>query len=646
MITRAITIYNRFHHVITYGVIGLMGAALDLIVFALLVHSTSINPAIASFISVSCGIINNFLLNAFFNFKKRDNLLYRFVTFYGVGLIGAILSSLMIWLLIYYLRMSPISAKLLTIFPVVLAQYLINKNVSFRDGILKINYSYALRLLYYGLPFLLICLFLLHSFRDSALGYDDSYNLQVSANLAHTGLYATNGSLYDGNLKLFDPNISTGPTLLVPIALCIKLFGNTILASRIVPLLILLLFLVVAYRFIRKALQEIYPNNNLLVFSSFLLFCGMFITLGSTENLLFSAIGEVLALLLILLACLLVQTDDSRKWYLAALALGFASLTKILSLIVLPIFIIFLLAKDRHRPILYRIRSTVIFNTAFTLPLILFELYRLASFKFNIALYKQSVHEYILFFKTAGSGIEPRSPTILNILVNKLHEIWLQTVFPLNHIALVVFILVTFFVIAQLLRALSSIRLPRKLMGPYINRAYLMPLCIAITWLGWWLLATDRTLVRHGFIGLVFLVLSLILAIQRPTKSRRIVALDGLVYVASVLLLLSCIINLPLQFGTAQQQSKDMYKLSLFYKNHRLHHFGWWQNPEVQYLLNTTSYSADQPTRPDDETFVLLNALEKQLVPGQYMADSKRCINKQFISERYILCELPPTTKR
>ena len=117
-----------------YVIIGLSGATLDFIFYIIFYKLIKISPAISSFISVSIGIINNFILNSRHNFKTTDLQLYRFLNFYFVGMMGAILSSVMIYVFYDKLGYNAIVSKVMTIVPVVLLQYFINKHTSFRKS--------------------------------------------------------------------------------------------------------------------------------------------------------------------------------------------------------------------------------------------------------------------------------------------------------------------------------------------------------------------------------------------------------------------------------------------------------------------------------------------------------------------------------
>lgn len=122
---------------IRYGLIGATGAGLDFLVFAALVTWTSIPVGFASVVSVSLGITNNYLLNYFFNFPVRNRFWLRLAAFFAVGIFGIVLSVVIIEYLVS-LGVSPILAKVISIPPVVVVQFVINKYVSFHPRLEKL----------------------------------------------------------------------------------------------------------------------------------------------------------------------------------------------------------------------------------------------------------------------------------------------------------------------------------------------------------------------------------------------------------------------------------------------------------------------------------------------------------------------------
>jgi len=66
------------------------------------------------------------------------------------------------------------------------------------------------------------------------VNFDEGYNLQVPVNLIHFGLY---GSRTIEGFVHFDPFISTGPMVLVPIAFLFRVCGQGIIQARLIPAL-------------------------------------------------------------------------------------------------------------------------------------------------------------------------------------------------------------------------------------------------------------------------------------------------------------------------------------------------------------------------------------------------------------------------
>ena len=98
----------------------------------LLFNLAGINENVATVISTSCGIANNFALNTAFNFKVRDNLLRRFVQFYAVGLSGILLTVGLFAVFVTWLGISPNIVKVGSLLPVLVLQYGLNKVWTFK----------------------------------------------------------------------------------------------------------------------------------------------------------------------------------------------------------------------------------------------------------------------------------------------------------------------------------------------------------------------------------------------------------------------------------------------------------------------------------------------------------------------------------
>lgn len=125
----------QIRKLIMYCVIGVCGVAIDAGIFFLLLCFPFWERfyLLANAVSVVCGIINNFLLNAFFNFRKTDNLRQRFLCFFLTGLFGMTLGSVIIYGLVNLSGLNVAFAKLVSIFIVTIVQFLLNYFISFRD---------------------------------------------------------------------------------------------------------------------------------------------------------------------------------------------------------------------------------------------------------------------------------------------------------------------------------------------------------------------------------------------------------------------------------------------------------------------------------------------------------------------------------
>ncbi|MFW5719728.1 MAG: GtrA family protein [Candidatus Dojkabacteria bacterium] len=118
---------------IIYAIIGMSGVILDYLLFLVLFNVAGINEIIATIISTSAGIVNNFIWNALVNFKVRDRLLRRFFLFYAVGGVGIALTAGILYIFSGRLGFDVNLVKLLSIVIVVIVQYNLNKYVSFKS---------------------------------------------------------------------------------------------------------------------------------------------------------------------------------------------------------------------------------------------------------------------------------------------------------------------------------------------------------------------------------------------------------------------------------------------------------------------------------------------------------------------------------
>ena len=118
---------------ILYALIGASGVTLDVVLFMVLFNVFHMHEQLATFISISVAITNNFLLNTYLNFKVKDRLWGRYVRFYFVGLTGILLTDLLFWIFVDSMHMDANIIKIASLVPVLLLQYSLNRRWSFRE---------------------------------------------------------------------------------------------------------------------------------------------------------------------------------------------------------------------------------------------------------------------------------------------------------------------------------------------------------------------------------------------------------------------------------------------------------------------------------------------------------------------------------
>jgi putative flippase GtrA len=124
--------FYRYKYFILYGVIGVISALLDFVVFNCMVALTDCSYIIANIVSVHCGVVCSFTLNRQFNFKVKDQPIKRFVTFYIVAMIGLLISSLLLVQFIEKAGLDTKPAKALTILITAVFQFIMNKTITFK----------------------------------------------------------------------------------------------------------------------------------------------------------------------------------------------------------------------------------------------------------------------------------------------------------------------------------------------------------------------------------------------------------------------------------------------------------------------------------------------------------------------------------
>jgi len=115
-------------------VIGASGAALDFLVYSLLLKTVTLNYQAASAAGCASSTVVSFFLNARFNFKMRDRWALRLFSFCVVALLGFAASAGTLYRLVARFEFDKYLSKLAALAVVVALQYNLNRLISFRKS--------------------------------------------------------------------------------------------------------------------------------------------------------------------------------------------------------------------------------------------------------------------------------------------------------------------------------------------------------------------------------------------------------------------------------------------------------------------------------------------------------------------------------
>lgn len=122
-----------FVQLVKYVLIGVLGLVVDFGIYTILTYF-KMNVEIANIISSTCGIINNFLWNSYTNFKVHDRMILRFISYFIVGQITTVFTTVSLFIFVTRLGYPHLIVKIVATFVATLIQFVINKVVTFRKA--------------------------------------------------------------------------------------------------------------------------------------------------------------------------------------------------------------------------------------------------------------------------------------------------------------------------------------------------------------------------------------------------------------------------------------------------------------------------------------------------------------------------------
>jgi hypothetical protein len=416
--------------------------------------------------------------------------------------------------------------------------------------------------------------------------YDDAYFATVAKNIAAGFGYA---SSFDSRVP-FNPEITIGPSLILPGALGIRVLGLKYWVPAFVAFCISFLLLTVTCVLTLKLLlaQRILLIDkamrwmNIGVVTTFIVLC--FISEFSRIEFL----GELPAALFVCAGALGIFTSNGNKYYLAlgGTLLGMAVTTK---LVVAPsvaviVFVYAIFELTRSGSILDRILSVLLVFFMVSLPSLLFELYKLLSL---------GVSDYILlkrdeyyFFYWRGSGVnEMRSATDIFDLALRNFQKNIATLETdqAAGVLVYVFFLVLFGIVVGFVWKLFSTDDFNVL--DYLACALLLAASIHLIW---WLFFSSLGWYRHISPAIMVCSLAFIVSTFALLERRSLVFAALLIFI----LALSPQYYRPLKRISASPSAElaSLQKTSEYLSRLRANHYtllgcGWWANRRLEYLM-------------------------------------------------------------
>jgi hypothetical protein len=460
--------------------------------------------------------------------------------------------------------------------------------------------------------------------------FDESYNLQIVQNLRSGNGYATNGAFRGLGPYLFDPYISTGPSVLLPIWVVSIITRNTLLAARLVMLCYFLFTLALLYK--------LSPRSNLGRFSYGLMLMAIIPTVIATNPL--GVLGEPPAMTFFLLATVAMKRGKISLTGVALAAVVLCKLNFVLAALAFLFFAMIKLALNQQNDVRVLVRKAVRLISSFIAPLLAFEIYRLFSLG-GLTAYRTNIRELRNFVDSQGLDHWSANAELLGKKLTSLINI----PGPLVWAAIGICILSFSFSIAF---DSNSRRDPMPNNASIFAPALMSGLFVLGTFLFLSLNSWQRQAASSFFL---FFPLLISLALDRlgslaSEPSRRIRLLG-------VLMILLITIPLGLQtlkifenslqvirspnFGAALEAQRDGARIIRDSGATSINLDGWFQNPEYQLLSGIPAVSM-----PDsDAKTLLVVSMVKYSFGGTYddfLSQKDLCSEVLYSSESLLVC--------
>ena len=478
---------------------------------------------------------------------------------------------------------------------------------------LKVFKKHKLLIFFYFILFILLLSIAL----VLPFSFDDAVFMKTARNLATYGIYSY--------AFPFDPIVTTGFPVIIPVSILYLIYPFNLLAGRIVPVLYFLLFVTVINILAQKL--GFTKKESIIISLLTILIC-----LFTIPNFIITSLGvygeiPALAFFLLSIICFLLFLKEKsvRLIFLCGLFAGLSFSTKYIMLFVLPsILLVFIFASfkaDKKKLIVFV--TTLLLGM--TIPELFFRLYHLTTVGYER--FFEDIKNSFIYYQNLNnlSNLEASSGNIITDHLLSLREFGIRAYAPAAFF---------FFTGISLINAFKKKKY-----------AFLVMLIFAILMYSRWLFFTHNTLLRHLLPGMV--VFNFILATFFVDAGGRILTRRRknllLLFISLTIITVSqssitIFLRYNIKINVYEKMSKDQYTIANFINsqdNAVFYHLPWYSAPEYSLLSGKTFQQYLPSTKLDKNKNNFLILTPKALTKRECYPDKIA-----FYSYKFLICKL------
>jgi hypothetical protein len=428
--------------------------------------------------------------------------------------------------------------------------------------------------------------------KNAEIGFDEGFNLQIPLNLLGGHGYATTSGGF------FDPNITTGFPVLLPVTLSLSLLKFSIFSARMVMVLYFILYCTCIYLLFSRMGMGLYAG---------IAACLFIVALSSIFSFGLTVLGEVPGAALSLIGLLFLC---KKKPLPAGIFFALGTITKVIFLLLIgPVLIVYmyeaLINRKLHLAVLSRIREPLIFlfgylGTALTYILVIFISLGKSEFL------KVALGSFSVFTRFQG-GVDISQENTGRVS---------SFLTPFSSFLPIVGICIILCIIVISVYLFSTTWFSNKTPGD--KRTYLFWVATILCFIGWWFLSSSSDWYRHIFAAYLFImpfmggILSLLivrsLADLKTFNHTKIFPTVRLFITLGISLVMIAILAAGLNHeknkfltdinnGSLKIQEAFAEKITVLHNQGAyLAYWGWWQAPEISFLSRIQFYNLAKDT--------------------------------------------------